>query len=507
MAWPWRRSRPRPPIDPGDGAVQRHEVDGALLASAALVSRRQVRTVLGQRQPWQAEAWDLYDRVSEIKSGTRWASNACSRARLYVGRVDPDGSSEPAPIDAQDEDEDQELVAQLLAPLNELAGGQDGQSEMLRRMSILLDVPGEMYLVGYDDEQLGRRWVVASPSEIQSGGGGRIHLASQEIPGAQIRLHLDSASVIRIWHPHAQWAARPDSPMQALLDPLRELQGLSGHVMATTDSRLAGAGLLLASQDVVPAKMGQSEGVNPAHGGALAQVLLEAMATPLKDRDSAASIVPLLLTAPGDVKDKVEHLTFATELDTQVLPLRESAIRRVAVGMDMPPEQLLGMGDINHWGAWLIEASGIKLHIRPKLGLLCQALTSRWYRPSLRALGVDRPEQYVIWHNTAALERRPDNGLEAAQAHERGLLSDISYLRALGYSRDDMPDDAEQERRTLLRIALAHPHLAPPILAELGITVPGLAEAAAAMPRRTTTTAPAAPAAEPQLSRPGPPAS
>ncbi|WP_432051819.1 hypothetical protein [Streptomyces xiamenensis] len=506
MAWPRRRHR-RPPIDPGDGAVQRHEVAGTLLSSAALVSRRKVRTVLGQRQPWQVAAWELYDQVPEIKSGTRWASNACSRARLYVGRVDPDGSSEPAPIDAQDDDEDQELVAQLLAPLGELAGGQDGQSEMLRRMSILLDVPGEMYLVGYDDPELGRRWVVASPSEVRSHGLSKILLASQEHPGAQIKLSLDAATVIRIWHPHAQWAARPDSPMQALLDPLRELQGLSGHVMATTDSRLAGAGLLLASQDVVPASMGQSEGANPAHAGALAQALLEAMATPLKDRDSAASIVPLLLTAPGDIKGKLEHLDFTTQLDKEVLPLRESAIRRVAVGMDMPPEQLLGLGDINHWSAWLVEETGVKLHIRPKLGLLCHALNTHFYRPSLRALGVPNPEQYTLWYNTSALERRANSGPEAAQAHERGLLSDISYLRTLGFSRDDMPDDAEQERRMLLRIALAHPYLAPPILADLGITVPGLAEAAAAMPRRTATTAPAAPAAEPQLSRPGPPAS
>ncbi|ONK13149.1 hypothetical protein [Streptomyces sp. MP131-18] len=502
MAW-WQihRRTKHEVVDLGDGSVRYRPAGTAVLASAALVSRSQVRAAVGRKEGWQAQAWELYDAVPEIHSGTRWAANACSRTRLYAGSIDPDGSSEPVPVDAQDADADPELVARLLAPLEELAGGQTGQSEMLRRLSIHLDVPGESYLIGFDADGE-RRWHIASPDEVTTLGADRVRVQLPDGPTARIDLSPESSTIVRLWHPHARLAYRADSPMHALRDPLRELQGLSAHVIATTDSRLAGAGLLLASQDVVPAAPTQSDGPNPMHGSPVAEALLESMAVPLRDRDSAASIVPLLLTAPGEVRDKLQHLTFATPLDEQILPLRDAAIRRVAIGMDMPPEILLGMGNVNHWGQWLIEESGIKLHVEPKLGLICDALTTSWYRPALEALGVPEPGRYAVWYDTSDLRQRPNRGPEAAQAHERGVLSDAAYLRELGFSTEDMPDEEEQRRRLLLQLALSTPQLAPAALTALGMAIPGLDQPA----RTEGPRAPVASRPEPaELPRSGPP--
>ncbi|MGW1840889.1 hypothetical protein ACWCQH_31240, partial [Streptomyces sp. NPDC002067] len=359
--------------------------DGAVLASAALVSKDQVRTVVGRKQDWQAEGWDFYRAVPELRAGVTWAANGCSRARLYVGRIDPDGSSDPIPVDSDGDDNvTPEQAATLLAPLEELAGGQLGQSEMLRRLSILLDVPGESYLLGYDDPASGaRRWLVCSPTEITSAaGGGTIRVQLPESPTARVELPLEACTLLRLWRPDAEVAHRADSPVQALRDPLRELQGLSAHVLATVESRLAGAGLMLLSDDVAPATPQQSDGPNPLHSNPVAAALLESMATPLKNRDSAAAIVPLLLTTPGSPKDKLVYETFATDLDANVLPLREAAIKRVATGLDMPPEVLTGYADANHWSAWLSDETGVKLHLEPKLGLIADALTERYFRPA-----------------------------------------------------------------------------------------------------------------------------
>nr|WP_206442010.1 hypothetical protein [Streptomyces boncukensis] len=478
-----------------------------MLASAALVSKDQVRTVVGARQEWQAEGWDFYRAVPELRAGVTWAANGCSRARLYIGRIDPDGSSEPVPVDAEGDDTTTpEQAAALLAPLEELAGGQLGQSEMLRRFSVLLDVPGESYLLGYDDpETRERRWLVCSPSEVTSAAGGSaIRVQLPESSTARVELPLEKCTLIRLWRPDAELAYRPDSPIQALRDPLRELQGLSAHVLATVESRLAGAGLMLLSDDVAPATPQQSDGPNPLHSNPVAAALLESMATPLKNRDSAAAIVPLLLTTPGSPKDKIEYETFATELDEQVLPLRESAIKRIATGLDMPPEVLTGLAESNHWNAWLSDETGIKLHLEPKLGLIADALTERYFRPAWEALGVPDPENWACWYDTSDLRQRPNRGPEAAEAHSRGVLSDAAYLRELGFSSEDMPDNAEQQRRLLLQLATTSPQLAPAALEALGVTLPDSARAAAtdADPAPVESTRERA---EPELPREGPP--
>jgi len=469
----------------------------ALLASAALITREQVRSVVGRRHEWQTQGWEWYRTVPELKSGIRWSANALSRARLYIGKIDPDGSSDPVPIDAQatDGDLDPDTVSRLLAPLNELAGGQLGQSELLRRLSVHLDIPGESYLVGFDDPSTGdRRWIVCSPSEISAtGGGSGIRVQLPESQASRIDLSLDQCTLIRLWRPDDELAYLPDSPLQGMQEPLRELQGLSAHVLATVDSRLAGAGLMLLSDDVAPATPQQSDGVNPLHSNPVAAALVEAAATSLKNRDSAAALVPLLLTTPGSPKDKLVYESFATSLDENLLPLRESAVKRLAISLDMPPEALTGLADTNHWNAREISEDAIKLNHKPKLGLICDALTSRYFRPAWDALGIQDPETWACFYDVSGIEQRPNRAPEAAEAHSRGVLSDEAYLRELGFSEEDKPDEEEQRRRLLVQVATTNAQLAPAALAALGVDLPTVGP----------TPADAAPASA-QISRPRP---
>ncbi|MFJ8855107.1 hypothetical protein [Streptomyces sp. NPDC102437] len=453
---------------------------GAVLASAAIITRDQVRSVVGKTQEWQAQGWDFYRTVPELKSGVRWAANGLSRARLYVGRIDPDGSSAPVSVDAQSGDMSPELVASLLAPLEDLAGGQLGQSEMLRRLSVHLDIPGESYLVGFDDSASGdRRWLVCSPSEVTStGSGGTIRVQLPDSQSARIELSIDDCTLIRLWRPDDEYAYLPDSPLNGLQDPLRELQGLTAHVLATVDSRLAGAGLGLMSDDVTPASPQQADGPNPVHSDPVTAALIEAMAASLRNRDSASALVPLLLRVPGDVKDKFEWHSFATELDAQLLPLREAAIKRLAIGLDTPPEVLTGY-DTNHWNAWLSDETGVKLHLEPKLGLICDAFTTQYFRPAWEALGIPDPENWACWYDTNDLKQRPNRGPEGAEAHARGAISDAAYLRSIGFSPEDMPDEDEQRRRILVQIATTNAQLAPAALAALGVRLPDIGQAAA----------------------------
>lgn len=486
------------------GRVIAHQVAGStVMASAALVSKAQVRTVVGRKQDWQRDAWDLYDTVTELRFGVSWIANACSRARLYVGQIDPDGSSEPTPVDLSADEETGAVdleAQQAVAVLDELGGGQLGQAEMLRRLAIHLNVPGESYLIGFDEAEAeterdaygqeainvvvsdegesGRRWLVCSADELQSTGSG-LKVVSPDMPNEYIDIDPEQSTILRIWRPHPRVGYNPDSPLLALRQPLRELVDLSAHITASAESRLAGAGVLFVPDELTTPNPEQSEGVNPLHPDAFTAALIEAMAAPLKNRDSASAVVPLVVRGPADKGKELKHISFSTKLDENVQELRESAIRRVATGMDMPPEVLTGLGDSNHWSAWQVEESAIKLHIEPLLGLICDSLTTNLLRPALKALGVQGWQKYAVWYDTGELTMRPNRAPEADTAFANQVISDAAYLRELGFSEEDSPDESERARRLMERVALTNANLAPYLLPRLGIPLPPEAIAAA----------------------------
>lgn len=468
------------------GEPETRRVGDAVLASAALVSKERVRSVMGQRSDWQADAWELYDTVSELRFGVSWIANACSRARLYVGRIDPDGSSEPVPIDADFEGDDfadqgltVDQVTTLLAPLEELGGGQLGQSEMLRRLSIHLNIPGESYLIGFDDPETGeRRWVIASSDEVSSSGSG-IKLQLPDMANHQIDIDPERSTILRIWRPHPRLAYQADSPLVALRQPLRELIDISSHITATAESRLAGAGVLFVPDELTTPAPAQSDGANPLHADPFTAALIEAMAAPLKNRDSASAVVPLVVRGPAEAGKALQHLTFSTEFDREAKELRESAIRRVATGMDMPPEVLLGMGDSNHWSAWQVEESAIKLHIEPLLGLICDALTQHFFQPVLKKMGFTAADSFAIWYDTTELTLRPNRSPEALEAYQQGLIGSAATRREMGFSDEDAPTDEERNRALVVQIVGAAPSLAPSLLPLLGIRIPETEAAAA----------------------------
>ena len=193
------------------------------------------------------------------------------------------------------------------------------------------------------------------------------------------------ALVIRIWRPHpAKWV-EATSPVRAALPILRELEGLTKHVAATIDSRLAGAGLLVIPKEATfdtPLEADQAN-VDDSTLDPFMQELIAAMITPIRDRASASAVVPPVLRIPGELVDKVQHIKFWSDFSEKVLELIDAKIHRLALSMDMPPEELTGKGDMNHWGGWLATEDGIKLHIEPLCNLICDAITQKYHWPVL----------------------------------------------------------------------------------------------------------------------------
>jgi len=441
-----------------------------------------VRSSSISRSPsWQNDAWLYYDRIGELRFGVQWIANALSRVNLVAAMPALGPGDEPTPIDF-DDPRATPVQKRAIEIVGAMANGATGQGQMLGSFGTHLTVAGIGWLVvepDLDDPDADElaNWNVYSSEEVRQ---------SQSHEGLEIRIGESSwrpvhpnGVVVKVWrrHPRANW--QPDSPTRGVLTVLREIDMLSQHIHATAQSRLAGAGILaIPAEAVFPPGQGPqtSQSVDPDDENIsppqdmFVETLIDAMTTPLIDRGSAAAVVPLVIKVPGDLVDKMKHITFSTPFDDKVLDLMEGAIKRLALGLDIPPEVLTGTGSMNHWGAWQVAEEAITMHIEPLSEVVVNALTIGFLRPALEAEGYD-PSEVMVWYDTTDLRTRPDRSRSAVEAYDRLELSGEAMLREMGLNVDEMPTPEEKRERLLISIARSAPTLAPAILDALGYTV------------------------------------
>ncbi|MFJ2774651.1 hypothetical protein [Streptomyces sp. NPDC087300] len=436
---------------------------------------------------WQSQAWRDYKRVGAVRFGVNTIARACSLTRLTAARIDPTGDSAPEPID---DDRYQQVLA-------DFGGGQDGQAELIDRAALHIQVPGQTFLCSWETPDGERMWHAASTSELSVGTRPDSLTLRMDAEGTQVELTPDNSFVSRIWRRDPEQAWEADSPMRSLSDDFELLCLLNGYNKASARSRLTGAGVWMVSNR---AQMASHDGKSLVQGPqAFAQMLGQTAARAKKDPDSPAAMVPIVMAMdPDDIKAQ-EFQTFETPFSERIPELQEGCLRRIALGMDMPPEKVLGLsgmglsggeGRANHWGGWLADEETIKTTIRPLLKLFCSAITRAYYLPALKHAGLDT-KNVVIVPNLAALEQRPNRSAEAIQLRAVGALSDEAARREAGFGDADAPD--EEQRREQIGYALA----TNPTSTELGLSLLGISAPQAPAQARTEAPAPQAPARPP----------
>lgn len=466
------RTTPRPPkkevlAEISEGITQ----STALIASAVRMSGPldySKASKLGR--DWQNLAWMFYDIVGEYRFACDWVGSMLSKAVLYPTLDKRDGEGPQRVTDG--------LPDELM---DMLADGEEGQSDLLRAMGIHFTVAGECYLVGttVDDEDY---WNIYASTELSARSD------KWYANGKEIKSDSDPL-VIRMWMPHPKNPQMANSPSRAMLPILAEIDALTKHVAAQIDSRLAGAGILW-----VPTEMSfptqpvtHEDGTVSTTGtgvSAFMAMLQNVMSTAIQNREDASALVPITVSAPADQIGAVKHMQFWSELDRQAVELRNEAIRRLALGMDMPPEVLLGVADTNHWAAWAADESAIKAHTEPLLKIIARSLAAGYLRPLLRdaeqAVGgepLDFPiRSYGIGADTSQMRLRPNRSKEALELYQNGELSAVALRRETGFSEDDAPDADEMRMWFTRKVASGSttPELVEGALRALGVELPAV---------------------------------
>ena len=157
----------------------------------------------------------------------------------------------------------------------------------------------------------------------------------------------------------------------------------------------------------------------------------------MRDPDSIAGVLPIIASMPGDQIRNMQWIRPASDVPATALTTRDKAITRLALGLDVSPERLLGIGsNSNHWSAWNIDQTDVRIHIAPLAEMICAALTSEVLRPALIAEGID-PAKYVVWYDTTDLTQDPDKKEAAKDAFDRGALRSSALREHLGLEADD----------------------------------------------------------------------
>jgi hypothetical protein len=427
----------------------------SLVASAVRYTGKTAR-IYRQNQDWQTDCYRHYAICGEARFAARFFGHSVSRAVLGIGSKE-NGTTTPL------------TEGQGVDLLDDLFNGKEGQEQMLESLGIHLTIAGECYLVGrkvVTEEESGMEtenevWEVVSVLEMRvTGTKWQIDYGDGLAP---VTL-TDDDVVIRIWIQNPAKRMEADSPFRSLLPILSEIEWLTRHVFAQVSSRLAGAGILFVSQGMSfppPPEVDGAPQQVANEADALMLTLADAMMTPIHDPGSPNALIPIVVSVPAEVLEKgdpAKLMHFWSDLDEKALTLRQEAIRRFALGMELPPEQVLGMSSnsgtgggasngVSHWGAWQIEESTIKMFVEPMLDTIVNALTIGYIRP----LVTDVRE--VVIYDTANLRLRPDRSKEAVEMYDRGELSGAAMLRENGFDVTDAMNDEERKTWLVRKIA------------------------------------------------------
>lgn len=388
---------------------------------------------------YSSAAWDMFETVPEVGAYADWIANAMTGARLFAGKMGPDGEVIPAA--------DSERASQLVASI---AGGPMGQGVFLGSSGTQLAVAGDMWVVIIPDTESDNlasdRWIVLSTEEVAVQRGrikATIDGEDLEIPeyDPDGQNDVTAPAYFRIWKPSPRRHAQATSPVIRSLTILEELRLLNAAVAAIARSRITGRGILLVPSGTrFPATPGDEQSED-----SLLDTFIEVASTAIREPESAAATVPIVLEIPGDLINGVKWLQFNSEFDAMALQLRDEAIRRFAAGADVPAEILLGLGDASHWGAWAITAEALRMGAEPKLGLVCDGLTTEWLRPILEAEGAADAAEWMVWYDTSGLRSSSNKGSSALEAYKLKLISGEAARRELGFTEADAPEAGGNE--------------------------------------------------------------
>lgn len=365
---------------------------------------------------WQGQAWQFWRCLGEIHYPT-------SHLARQVGRLGWDVTIDGRQLTAE---RAEELLAEVTAGL--------GVVEASRRLALNLQVGSEA-------------WYIEDPV-------GNFQVYSVVTPGISDIVTAARASgriVLRVYFPDPVDPTQAEASIAAIFGPADELLTLESLSRAQSRSRIAQAGMLLVASSM------QFQGDADPFG----KDLEDAMEAAIKDPTHPSAMVPIKVEVPEEMVEEgkgVRHVTFERAFDNRVHEKVERATRRIALGLDVPADLLLGTEGANHWTAWLTALETYTSHLEPLATPVGELYAVVAEQLLLREVGVEAVVR--VTPNPSKLLAKRSTVRDALDAAKLGAVG-LRYVRdAIGATDEDAPTDEELE---ILRLVPREPGREPAV--------------------------------------------
>lgn len=420
-----------------------------ITGSAVRIDKRNSDRVKRTKRDWQARALEMIDLVGEAHYASDFFGDGLAKLVLYIQREEQPGQWQD--LRAAEDAADPAVV--YWRGIRDPAGGTRLiQSQYGRLVSFAC---GDARLVAsWDADRNDLVYELLSVSELDTQSDGRYRRKTSKVGGAGDILREpggDAAPsnpgevrVYRFWRQDDEYSGDADAPMRGVLDVLEELHLMTLSVKAVLRSRVSRASILGIPDEFLAGEVTvepEDEAEDAFTTSPLLSDMTEHFLAPNDEPESAASIVPYILTGPMDALKEVRYIQLYDPQDAlPEIALRREAVERFARGVKLPVEIVLGMGAANHWSAWAIDDSTWKAHLQPEAVRMVMDFTEVLLRPALRAMGVQDAERYRVWFDPSELVVNPDRTKDYMQAHRQRAISDQALRLEIGATDDvDVP--------------------------------------------------------------------
>lgn len=396
---------------------------------------------------WQEDAWRYRKIIGELGYFVRWRSNACAQVRLVASEIDPDTGLPTGSVDPKDK-----MGQEVVNLTKQVAGGPLGQKHLIKRSAACLTVVGELHICILQRPE-GERWFAVNDKQIKKSDkyvdqpdGTRGATVRITLPdGAKHDYEPTKDAMFRVWFEDDDDPTQATSPVQGVLDSCAEIERATKKIRNADRSRLLNNGLLMvpseASLPEVQTGNGDQQTGTRRVAASLQKMLVQAAEVSDRDDNSMANVLPIVGAAPGEHLGKIIHVEFSKEASKTAIDIRNDSIARLAMGIDMTPERLLGMGkNSNHWSARFLDDDDVKSHVEPVMEVLCQAIYEAVFVPILEKIDGFDTSKYTLWFDSSRLTADPDITDEAKDAHASHTIKSSAYVAHLGLPEDSLYD-------------------------------------------------------------------
>lgn len=418
-------------------------------------------------QPWQRECYRHVNICGEARYSVTLFANMAARAELGISEANSLGRKAVWVNTGPEVDALGEMFATVIE-----------RKRLIRDFMTHYVIAGECYLIARDRQPTDPDptstepiWEIVGVLDLRKTGSDLDGLWQVKHDNDNyINLAADDP-VIRLWNPDPENRREAWSPMRSLLPTLKEIEWLTQHIFTQVRSRLMSAGVWFLPEGLTfaPPSPDMVEGGEDAialMNEAEAFMISLAQASMQQLDAEEVSFPTVVMSEAGALEqiDQAKLIQFWSTIDDKAMLLRSDAVRRYALGWDLPPEQVLGAsglavtgtsgsaGSVNHWGVWANEEQTISAHIEPALDVLVDVLTKSVIRNVV--IGTSK----VVGYDTASLRLRQDRSKEALELNERGLLAGDVTLRENGFDPEhDQMSPQEWKRWMLGKIASGSP--------------------------------------------------